>query len=518
MMFPARGPCPDDIRPGTLGNGWFLSALSVLAEVPPLLVDLFGSNQAGVVSSGKYSVHLCEAGHLETVTIDDLIPCYPKGGPLYAKGHGNELWVMLLEKAYAKMCGSYAALKAGWAFEAMLDLTGAPYWTVRFDDADTKKMIEDGSLWSLMLQNDALNYIQSASTPGEDVLTVGGDRKAKDGETGLVAGHAYALIAVKEVKSKGIKLVQLRNPWGEGGMEWNGDWSDNSPLWTAEIKRELGQADLDTQDGAFWMCYGDFIKYFFSVNACLVRHPDLGTAKWFESRKQMAFAVSAEGEVRAPSYLLTLSEASDKVYFSVHQQDIRNVQAKPYIDFGVTVLQLNASTGKYSLVASSGNSADRQNQTKELSLPAGQYLVIPTSTGCVLRTQTDKKLATTVVVHSTRPHGLVEQAFNAEAYEEAIELPVINLGTVRELEGGLVKLYTRKSGFSGVSYVVQNNHTRDLKFTQDCTVGKNIISSRGALKHTELVPKGEAKVTHHLAPATSVGAWQSGFSASYEWV
>lgn len=30
--------------------------------------------------------------------------------------------------------------------------------------------------------------------------------------------------------------MEMRNPWGQGGMEWNGDWSDKSPLWTEEIK------------------------------------------------------------------------------------------------------------------------------------------------------------------------------------------------------------------------------------------------------------------------------------------
>ena len=237
-----------------------------------------------------------------------------------------------------------------------------------------------------------------------------GERKAKDGETGLVAGHAYALMTVKEVKSKGVKLLQLRNPWGEGGMEWNGDWSDNSPLWTTAIKAEIGIDGevMDANDGAFWMCLEDFAKYFYSVNACMCRHPDLGSPKWFESRKKMTFTMS-DNEVHAPCYLLTLSEASDKVFFSIHQQDIRNVKAKPYVDFGVTVLQLNASTGKYTLIASSGNSADRQLQTKEISLPAGQYLVLPTSTGCVLRTLAEKKLNACVVVHTTRPHGLVEQ-------------------------------------------------------------------------------------------------------------
>jgi calpain-15 len=44
----------------------------------------------------------------------------------------------------------------------------------------------------------------------------------------LIPGHAYSVIAAKEVK--GHKLLNIRNPWG--GFEWDGDWSDQSPLWT----------------------------------------------------------------------------------------------------------------------------------------------------------------------------------------------------------------------------------------------------------------------------------------------
>ena len=49
---------------------------------------------------------------------------------------------------------------------------------------------------------------------------------------GLITGHAYSLIQAAEVKKNGktIQLVKLRNPWGD--HEWNGDWSDKSPLWT----------------------------------------------------------------------------------------------------------------------------------------------------------------------------------------------------------------------------------------------------------------------------------------------
>jgi Calpain family cysteine protease/WW domain len=76
--------------------------------------------------------------------------------------------------------------------------------------------------------------------------------------------------------------------------------------------------------------------------------------------------------VEAPMYMMVLPQDSEEVYFSVHQQDIRVVNAQPYIDFGVTVMRLNPETKKYDLVVSSGNSADRQNQTEGMSLPAGQ--------------------------------------------------------------------------------------------------------------------------------------------------
>jgi WW domain/Calpain family cysteine protease len=76
--------------------------------------------------------------------------------------------------------------------------------------------------------------------------------------------------------------------------------------------------------------------------------------------------------VEAPIFVMVLPQDVEEAYFSVHQQDIRVVNAQPYIDFGVTVMRLNPATKSYELVVSSGNSADRQNQTEGMSLPAGQ--------------------------------------------------------------------------------------------------------------------------------------------------
>jgi hypothetical protein len=58
-------------------------------------------------------------------------------------------------------------------------------------------MIKNGELWSKMTEFDNEGYLLSASTPGEDRWTeAGGPDKAG----GLVPGHAYSVIQVKEAR------------------------------------------------------------------------------------------------------------------------------------------------------------------------------------------------------------------------------------------------------------------------------------------------------------------------------
>lgn len=196
---------------------------------------MFSAESRSANPKGRYEVKLCHYGVWETVVVDDFFPSYPKGGPVYARGHNNELWVMLLEKAYAKLRGSYATLCGGRMYAAMIDLTGAPYREIDLTSVENFEMMVDNSMWELLLSNDAMGYIQSAASLGEDHMSVGGDRHAEEGSSGLVGGHAYAILRVKETKC-GVRLLEMRNPWGHGGMEWTRDWSDKSPLWTEELK------------------------------------------------------------------------------------------------------------------------------------------------------------------------------------------------------------------------------------------------------------------------------------------
>jgi hypothetical protein len=135
QILPVEQPAASDIQQGTLGNAWFASALAALAEQPHFLEDLF-VNSKEIDAAGVYILRFFKNGLERFVRIDDLIPCFPggKGGPLYSRCVGNNLWVMLVEKAYAKLHGSYAAIESGFTHEAMMDLTGAPCEVYAFQD------------------------------------------------------------------------------------------------------------------------------------------------------------------------------------------------------------------------------------------------------------------------------------------------------------------------------------------------------------------------------------------------
>lgn len=53
---------------------------------------------------------------------------------------------------------------------------------------------------------------------------------------------------------------------------WKGDWSDDSPLWTPELRDELMPDGCVSEDGTFWISFSDVLKYFDCIDICKARH------------------------------------------------------------------------------------------------------------------------------------------------------------------------------------------------------------------------------------------------------
>jgi calpain-15 len=236
---------PNDIKQGGLGDCYFLSSLSILSEHPDRMKKIFAVPE---LEYGVFAANLFLDGIPTTVVVDDYIPCLAdKKIPAFSRNSEDEAWVMLMEKVYAKCYGGYEKIEGGCTGDALSDLTGAPYQTFK---TQGNTALPPDDLWKILLNAEKSKFLIAASvpdTPGVDLEKL----------LGLVEGHAYGILDVKEVEK--LRLIQIRNPWGDS-MEWNGDFSDNSKLWTESLKKAVNFQKVD--DGTFWMSFTDFLKYY----------------------------------------------------------------------------------------------------------------------------------------------------------------------------------------------------------------------------------------------------------------
>lgn len=114
-----------DINQGEIGNCWFLAAMANLAESEQCFSRVVPPNQDfGPGYCGIFRFRFWRFGEWVEIVIDDRLPTR-NGELIYLRSvDKNEFWSSLLEKAYAKLHGSYKALEGGLTIEAAVDFSG----------------------------------------------------------------------------------------------------------------------------------------------------------------------------------------------------------------------------------------------------------------------------------------------------------------------------------------------------------------------------------------------------------
>jgi len=310
----------NDVMQGALGDCWFISALSVIATKDYLLRGEFNpvilndgeidQQEDVMLSTGIYPpiFHKFRMKNIfcfrfyknfgfRYVIIDDKLPCrkvYSKGQTpklLYGKCRNDkEFWVPLIEKAYAKLHGCYEALISGFIDDGLVDLTGFSPRKQILTNNELKNIEDKNRLWETLINftkknfNDtelgknkhslkAAFFLKNNSMVGcsVDAKVVESEVVYHNHKSGILAGHAYALLDAFSFKKKGktkeSRILRIRNPWGF--KEWNGKWSDESDE-LEENKEKLQEildkiyegtgekVVLDAEDGTFLMCFSDF--------------------------------------------------------------------------------------------------------------------------------------------------------------------------------------------------------------------------------------------------------------------
>lgn len=244
------------VRQGSLGDCYFLSALTVIGEERVKECILTKPEE---ISTGAYCVRFfSDSGEEEHVIVDDYFPVDSTGQWAFVRSESEkELWPMILEKAYAKLFGTYENIEAGKVCYALADLTGGVPEQVKLEEESRDF---DGFCRKIFAYHGA-GYLMGAGS----TASIFGDSVAVNG---IVQGHAYSVLRLAEFQDE--KLIQLRNPHGSSGVEWDGDWSDGSRMWTEAAKVALNYDNTNQKNGIFWMSLMDFLFNFDNLYICRI--------------------------------------------------------------------------------------------------------------------------------------------------------------------------------------------------------------------------------------------------------
>ena len=282
------------------------------------------------------------------------------------------------------------------------------------------------------------------------------------------------------------------------------------------------------------MSFEDVVNHFHTINVCLVRHAALDQDKpfWNESRKKFSyhFSKSTEGVVSVSMFKLKIKEKGSEVFATVHQPYKRRIGSLNYIDIGVVIPKEVVVQGRrdFVVMGSSHNTVSRQNQLEMNpgTLDVGTYIVVLTSTGCLveneLRIMPSDLLGIiydrpcVMSIHCDAKFSFEEMAFDMGTYKAATILPVKLQGDKKDLlqDGGVI-LYTQCNGFAGNSYCVENRK-KDMycKLNMDFSESINVMTEDGLLTSEIIVAPGDCKIVHHIMPANMNEGWSCKWGCS----
>lgn len=223
-----------DIQQRGLANCYFLAAVAAVAKAnPDAIRDMITDN-----GDGTYTVHF--DGDLGDVTVDDDLlmnssGTRPLGAQVENGSGGPELWVAIIEKAYAEGRGTYEDTEWDYIQTGMDDLLGEGTTKTQsatsFDPEDLDAALDSGSP---MIAN-----------------TYGSGSKKKYDDNGLVGSHVYSVLGYARDDSGNIRIgddgkpmIELYNPWGS---------------------TEYADSEDTKNDGVFAMSWTEFQEKFKNV-------------------------------------------------------------------------------------------------------------------------------------------------------------------------------------------------------------------------------------------------------------
>ncbi|XP_048005204.1 calpain-C isoform X2 [Leguminivora glycinivorella] len=360
-----------DVVPGKLGDKWLVSCLSVLFLSKGLLYRVVPADQrvdAGYAGIFRFRIWWC--GQWLEVLVDDRLPTVNGKLAFLQTSSTEQLWPALLEKAYAKLHGSYEALKYGSLLDGMADLTGG------ITESQLVRELTDGHSLANLLR--ATSVVTAHYQPG------GVEQR------GLEPEMNYRVYSCEDIMTDEglVQQVRLRRPLT----------ARDSPR--DEADRKIASADrerLNAPSVEFTMTFAEFQRLFHRVETV---HLDAETSwpeptlaektKWQVKMHQGAWrrGVTAGGCRNYvhffhmnPQIQIVVSE-TDTLVVSLNQHSVMEPKVIGFSIYKLPKLLVETATpNQFKKLKSTVNSqyTNSRQVSHRCDLQPGSYLIMPTT-------------------------------------------------------------------------------------------------------------------------------------------
>lgn len=417
--FISSGISRFDVVQGELGDCWLVAAVANLTLNNRLFSLVVPPDQSFDRGSycGIFRFRFWQFGKWVEVVVDDRLPCRDGKLLFMRSSDPDEFWSPLFEKAYAKLHGSYDALRGGTTCEAMVDLTGG---LTEFFDIQTAE--SPPNLYAIIKKAFERGSLIGCSIEAQDE-----SQRENELPNGLIKGHAYSVTYVLDLDVGGRRLpmLRLRNPWS-GTSEWKGPWSDSSREWSMIGDYEKQKMGLTFEaDGEFWIAFHDFKSNFTRVELCNLTpdeldsnvqrawHSQMFEGSWIRGSTAGGCRNNLQTFALNPQYLITLTDPDEEddeenctMIVALMQKNKRSARkyqmgsSELTIGFAIYALRdgvyqqdpvgssspkfrqqlLNTDFFKYNCsIARSPTYINLREVTSRFSLPPGTYAIIPST-------------------------------------------------------------------------------------------------------------------------------------------
>ena len=225
----------------------FFHAIKILTKYPGLIKQIFKSEK--INQDGFYELYIYTNGQFKILILDDYFPIIKGSNNIlrFSKPIKSEIWLLLLEKAFAKLNGGYGSLFSCNISHVIQTFTGFPIERLYFYDLLDIEDLED-----IIRINKSLNIINLC--PKKEICE----------EIGIIPGRAYIVKDIYDIrndnngKEECLKIIKLENIYEYN--KYKGEWSSNGSLFTQNIKEIVGYDSNNNEN--IYMSIEYIYKYF----------------------------------------------------------------------------------------------------------------------------------------------------------------------------------------------------------------------------------------------------------------